>query len=198
MTWRSGETALVRYAWQGRTHFGGPAIVVEDDGRRTALYTPMGTPAVRSTMDYATGALGEPRLESWHTTHNLRFLEAGLGYCISAMYEGASRKFLCWYIDMIEPIRRTRDGFVLWDLALDIVVAPNLSWKMKDEDQFTRLPEIGWITPERAAQMRHDVRNAIERIEKRQPPFNEDWPNWRADPSWPIPKMPDNWAEVPP
>jgi hypothetical protein len=107
MTWRSGETALVRYAWQGRTHFGGPAIVVEDDGRRTALYTPMGTPAVRSTMDYATGALGEPRLESWHTTHNLRFLEAGLGYCISAMYEGASRKFLCWYIDMIEPIRRT-------------------------------------------------------------------------------------------
>ena len=32
MTWRSGETALVRYAWQGRTHFGGPAIVVEDDG----------------------------------------------------------------------------------------------------------------------------------------------------------------------
>jgi len=79
MTWRSGETALVRYAWQGRTHFGGPAIVVEDDGRRTALYTPMGTPAVRSTMDYATGALGEPRLESWHTTHNLRFLEAGLG-----------------------------------------------------------------------------------------------------------------------
>ena len=197
MRWLSGETALARYIWRSKVYFGGPSIVVEDTARRTVLYTPMGTPVMRSAIDYDAGALGEPQLQAWHTTHNLRFLEPGAGYCISAMYAGGSHRFLCWYIDMIEPIRRTDDGIVLWDLALDIVVASDLSWKMKDEDHFARLPQHGWITPGGAAKVREDARHAIARIEKRQAPFDEDWPAWRPDPAWPIPAMPDDWATVP-
>jgi len=196
MTWRRGETVINRYVWRGKVYFAGSNIVVEDGARRTVLFTPTGTPVMRSPIDYDAGTIGEPRQEIWHSTQNLRFLEPGLGYCISAMYGGG--RFLCWYIDMIEPIRRTADGFVLWDLALDIVVAPDLSWKMKDEDHFARLLEHGWITPGGAVQVRQDARRAIERIEKRQPPFNEDWPAWRPDPAWPIPALPDDWATVPP
>jgi hypothetical protein len=195
MTWRSGETVLNRYIWRDKVYFAGSNIVVEDSAQRTVLFTPMGTPVMRSPIDYDAGTIGEPQQEIWHSTHNLRFLEPGFGYCISAMYAGG--RFLCWYIDMIEPIRRTADGFVLWDLALDIVVAPDLSWEMKDEDHFAHMQERNWITPERAAQVRRDARHAIERIETRQPPFGEDWPNWRPDPAWPIPDMPHNWAKVP-
>ena len=197
MPWPSGEAVLARYVWRDKVYFAGSNIVVEDGVRRTVLYTPMGTPVVRSPIDYGAGTLGEPQLQAWHTTHNLRLLEPGAGYCISAMYAGDSHRFLCWYIDMIEPIRRVRDGFVLWDLALDIVVAPDLSWKMKDEDHFARLLGHGWITPGRAAQVREDSRHAIARIEQRQAPFDEDWPAWRPDPAWPIPALPDDWASVP-
>ncbi|HXC55481.1 MAG TPA: DUF402 domain-containing protein [Rhizomicrobium sp.] len=197
MRWPSGKAVLARYAWRGKVYFGGSSIVVEDGAGRTVLYTPMGTPVIRSPIDYSAGTLGEPRLEAWHTTHNLRFLEPGAGYCISAMYAGDSHRFLCWYIDMIEPIRRVRDGFVLWDLALDIVVAPDLLWKMKDEDHFARMREHGWIAPERAAQVLRDKDEAIARIERRAPPFSEDWPAWHPDPAWPIPVMPEDWATVP-
>jgi hypothetical protein len=196
--WRGGEAVLSRYVWREKVHFAGSNLVVEDGTKRTVLYTPMGTPVMRSPIDYGAGTIGEPQLQVWHTTHNLRFLEPGVGYCISAMYAGDSHRFLCWYIDMIEPIRRTRDGFVLWDLALDIVVGPDLSWKMKDEDHFARMQEHDWITPGRAAQVRQDAGHVIERIEKRQSPFNEGWPDWRPDPAWPIPAMSDDWATVPP
>jgi hypothetical protein len=198
MAWRTGETVVARYVRHGKVHFGGPSLVVEDGAPRTILYTPMGTPVVRSPIDYDAGTLGEPQLESWHTTHNLRFLEPGAGYCISAMYAGGDHRFLCWYIDMIEPARRTRDGFALWDLALDIVAAPDLTWKMKDEDHFARMLTHGWITPAGAAQVRRDAQHAIERIEQRRPPFNESWPEWRPDPAWLIPALPPDWATVPP
>ena len=171
--------------------------MLEDGDRRTIRYTPLGTPVMRSPVDHTAGTIGEPRLESWHTTHNLRFLEPDTGYCISAMYAGGDHRFLCWYIDLIEPIRRTRDGFVLWDLALDIVASPDLRWAMKDEDHFALMQTHGWITPGRAAQVRRDAQQAIERIETRQPPFGENWPDWRPDPAWQVPAMPDDWATVP-
>jgi len=198
VTWCAGAEVLARYIWREKVHFAGPNIVVEDGAQRTVLYTPLGTSVVRSPVDYSAGTIGEPELQSWHTTHNLRFLEPDAGYCISAMYAGDDHRFLCWYIDMIEPIRRTGDGFVLWDLALDIVAAPDLRWMMKDEDHFARMLELGWITPGRAAQVRKDARHAIERIESRRQPFNENWPDWRPDPAWPIPVMPKAWATVPP
>lgn len=197
MTWRSGETVVVRYVRRDKVHFGGPSIVVEDGARRAALYTPMGTSVVRSPIDYTAGTIGEPQVETWHTTHNLRFLEPHAGYCISAMYAGDDHRFLCWYIDMIEPVRRTRDGFVLWDLALDIVAAPDLRWQMKDEDHFALMLEQGWVTPQEAQQIRRNADDVIARIESRAPPFNEPWPTWRPNPTWPMPVLPDDWAVVP-
>ena len=198
MVWRSGEVAVLRYVWRDKVYFAGPSRVVEDGAARTILYTPMGTPVVRSPVDHNAGTIGEPQLQSWHTTHNLRILEPAAGYCISAMYAGGDHRFLCWYVDMIEPIRRTPGGFVLWDLALDIVASPDLKWTMKDEDHFAGLQAHGWITPARAAQVRADARQAIARIEARRSPFDEGWPDWRPDPAWTIPAMPDDWATVPP
>ena len=195
MTWRRGETVLNRYVWRDKVYFAGSNVVVEDSAQRTVLFTPLGTPVMRSPIDYDAGTIGEPQRQIWHSTQNLRFLEPGLGYCISAMYAGG--RFQCWYIDMIEPIRRTADGFVLWDLALDIVAAPDLTWTMKDEHHFARMVEHGWITPERDASIRRDAQTVIARIEARAAPFNEPWPHWRPDPAWQLPLLPDDWAAVP-
>ena len=197
MTWRTGETVLNRYVWRDKVYFAGSNVVVEDGAQRTALYTPMGTPVMRSPVDFGAGTFGEPKLQAWHTTHNLRLLEPGAGYCISAMYAGDSHRFLCWYIDLIEPVRRVRDGFVLWDLSLDIVAGPDLRWMMKDEDHFARIQELGWVTPDQAREIRRNADHVIALIESRAAPFNEPWPDWRPDPAWQLPKLPDDWAVVP-
>lgn len=195
--WRTGETIPVRYIFRGKVRYAEPGIVVEDNGERTIVFMPQGTITQRTEIDFTTDAIGEPEPKVWHTTHNLRILEPGKGTCISAMYLAATGDFLCWYIDLIEPFRRTADGVVTWDLSLDIVVAPDFTWKMKDEDHFQWIQDLGWVTPDRAAQMLRDKDEVIARIDRRDAPFNEPWPSWRPDPLWPIPVLPEDWATLP-
>jgi Protein of unknown function (DUF402) len=41
------------------------------------------------------------------------------------LWEGEERSMDCWYINLQEPFRRTRDGIDSQDLELDFVVAPD-------------------------------------------------------------------------
>ena len=81
------------------------------------------------------------------------------------------------------------DGSTLYfsneiDRTLDIVVTPDLQWRWKDEDQFQRIQDLGWVTREEAAVIRAEGERVIEKIEKRCPPFSEPWPEWRPNPNW--------------
>jgi hypothetical protein len=33
-------------------------------------------------------------------------------------------------------------------------------------------------------------------IERWEPPFSDGWENWRPDPAWPLPVLPDGWAQI--
>ena len=196
-SWRRGETIPVRHVFRGELHAAYPAVVVEDTAERLVLFAAMGSLTQRGDVDLATGAFETLRPYVWHTTDSLKILEPGAGFSISAMYRGGGGPFIRWYIDLIEPWRRAGGGVVTWDLALDIVAAPDLSWHMKDEDHFARIQELGWITPQEAGEIRRNAERVIARIESRAAPFNEPWPDWRPDPGWTIPVLPDDWATVP-
>ena len=64
----------------------------------------------------------------------------------------------------------------------------------EDEDQFAARQVAGLIKLEEASAVRAESLRVIQRIESRA--FNEPWPNWRPDPSWRIPELPDSWAEA--
>ena len=196
-SWRRGDTIPVRYVFRGELQCAYPVTVVSDTAERLVLFAPMGSVAQRGDFDLTIGALGAVAPRVWHTTDNLKILEPGAGFSISAMYRGGGGPFLCWYVDLIEPWRRAGGGIVSWDQSLDIVAAPDLSWQMKDEDHFALIQQWGWITPQRAASIRRDAQTAIARIEARAAPFNEPWPQWRPDPAWQLPELPDDWATVP-
>ena len=38
----------------------------------------------------------------------------------------------------------------------------------------------------------------IEAIERREWPFASEWRDWRPDPAWPIPRLPDGWDVLEP
>jgi hypothetical protein len=196
-SWRPGQTTLVRYVFRGELHCACPVVVVEDTAERLILFTPMGSLTQRGDIDLATGRFETVRPHVWHTTDSLKILEPGAGFSIAAMYRGGGGPFICWYIDLLEPWRRAGGGIATWDLTLDIVAAPDLSWRMKDEDHFARIQELGWVTPEEARGIRRNADRVIARIESKAPPFNEPWPDWRPDPSWPMPVLPEDWARVP-
>jgi hypothetical protein len=197
MHWQRGTVIPIRYIFREKVRYAEPGIVVEDTSERLIVLMPEGTITQRTEIDFASGTMGEPEPKVWHSTHNLRIFEPGNGTCISAMYRAADGQFLCWYIDFIEPFHRSANGIETWDLSLDIVADRGLRWSMKDEDHFRRIQELGWITFEHAEKMLQDKEKIIARIERRDAPFDEDWHNWRPDPSWHLPVLPDDWARVP-
>jgi predicted RNA-binding protein associated with RNAse of E/G family len=58
----------------------------------------------------------------------------GDGYAVWVFWEGPERHFDSWYINLQEPFRRSELGYDTQDLELDIVVLPDLSWQLKDDD----------------------------------------------------------------
>lgn len=95
---------------------------------------------------------------------------------------------------MQAPFRRAGGGIVTWDQALDIVVGPDLNWRWKDEDQLDLAPGLGWMTTEDARHVREEGGRVVQRIGARAAPFDEDWPQWRPDPTWPMPVLCADWA----
>jgi len=83
-----------------------------------------------------------------------------------------------------------------FDRGSILVVDPDRSWHWKDEDHLAEALEIGLFTPEQAKAMRTEGERAIERIERWSAPFDEGWENWRPDLDWPLPSIPDGWANL--
>jgi hypothetical protein len=194
MSFRAGEVIVVRHIWRKRVWFAHAAIVVEDTAERLVVFEPAGAARQWSHFDFDSGTIDPPRERRRHSTDALILMEAGAGHAVSLFWQEGGGPFLCWYVDMQAPFRRTRGGLVTRDQALDIVVDPGFRWRWKDEDHLRRMVALGWIAQEQAAEVRREGERVVERIESRDAPFNADWPSWRPDPDWLIPILPDDWA----
>ena len=47
-----------------------------------------------------------------------------------------------------------------------------------------------------AASLRAEAEDVIRRAQANEPPFCDPWPEWRPDPSWGLPRLPDGWDRV--
>ena len=200
-SWAPGETIVIRNLGLGPdggvvTH-ASAAIVVEDRPARLVLFEPLGTDMRTSRIDWASGVRDGPHPQARHTTDRLTISTPGASHCVSLMFNGGGGPFICWYVDLQEPFRRVPDGIVTRDQALDIVIDPDRHWRWKDEDHLARMIELGWIGEGRARELYREGEAVIETARKAAPPFDDRWTGWRADPTWPVPTLPDNWAAVP-
>ncbi len=77
-------------------------------------------------------------------------------------------------------------GFDTVDHALDVLVPlDRSSWTWKDEDELAEAIALGLFTEADAASFRYWGERAVEHLVLRQPPFDEDWEDWRPDPRGP-------------
>jgi hypothetical protein len=201
-SWRPGETIVIRNVHQGGPHDGcvthaSAAIVVEDRPTRLVTYEPLGTDMRVTHVDWATGALDGPHPQKRHTTDRLTIFTFGTSHCVSLLFHGGGGPFICWYVDLQEPVRRVPGGIVTCDQALDIVIGPDLQWRWKDEDHIARMVEFGWISEGRARALYKEGEAVIEAAKRRDPPFDDRWIGWRPGPAWRPPTLPDDWAVVP-
>jgi hypothetical protein len=101
-----------------------------------------------------------------------------------------------WYVNLQQPFTRTPLGIEAMDMLLDVVVEPDLTWRWKDEDEFADLLDCGLVDRAMGDRVRREGEAVIGRVERREAPFGEPWPDWRPDPAWPRPELPADWHLV--
>jgi hypothetical protein len=197
--WHRGDQILLRGIWKGKIWFAIVAYVVQDTDDLVALYWRMGTPnrlpGWRITgKDFLTKEQPKLKPSTWTHTNLLMLVKPGAAHSVELLWDGETGEFLCWYINLQEPYRRTPMGFDTMDLALDIVISPDRSRsRWKDEDEFNELIELGLISPTQAQLVRNEGETVIHLAENNKPPFCDGWENWQPPEDWPIPDFPDEW-----
>lgn len=197
-----GDTAIGRYRGRLGGYAGAMRMwVVEDSPDRLIAYYSAGTVYRWATQfDQFPERSGLPlplEFEDrvWSRNDVLRIMYPGVPYSIWPMWPTGTNNLLGWYVNIEMPFERTEIGFDTVDYELDIVIAPDLSWRWKDEDLLAELVETGVFTEARAAEFREYGLDAVRRMELNTAPFNEPWPRWRPNPSWYPLKMPADDSE---
>jgi predicted RNA-binding protein associated with RNAse of E/G family len=199
-----GQTVVIREVWSGKVLRGGSYIVVRDDPEIMAFYAPADA-VIRYPLTLDGGRVKpHQRLNGeWiltdltsHRFTSLRLTVPGGGYSILIFWDDPGSILNHWYINLEEPMQRTKQGFDITDYFLDIRIKPDLSsWNWKDEDEFAEAIELGIITWEKAALIRAEGEKVANWIKSGRSPFNA-WANWKPDPAWKTPVLPAGWDRV--
>jgi len=64
-----------------------------------------------------------------------------------------------------------------------------------DEDELTEAVDTGLMSSEKVAALYKDGEEALVLLQSGKSIFNE-WENWRPDPEWSIPILPEDWDVI--
>lgn len=136
--WVSGENATLRGVGN-KVFWAYPTIVVQDLPELIVLYMPAGVAGKDTDHKPTPAELLTPEKINivdcqWERTDVLFLIVPGDSFSTYLMRETGTKKMNCWYINLQEPIRRTRIGFDTMDHMLDVVIQPDMTeWKWKDD-----------------------------------------------------------------
>lgn len=208
----AGETCVLRGIVNHQVWLAQSVIAVKDCPSESVLLLlpgaecafPEGYWRWRKNKDYSHGtrwqeAKKDPivlRKFSWQTNRFLLFLEPEKYYSCALIWDHASDRFNCYYINFQLPFRRSPCGFDTLDLDLDIVVDPQYHWKWKDEEEYQEGIREGGIRDEWVQGIERSMAEVFERIARRDDPINGTWLDWRPEPGWVPPSLPAGWQVV--
>jgi len=207
MAWEIGSSALRRHfentqmsrVWVGR--------VAANDDRGLLIWIPHGSPARdviaadgRPFVDVPFADWGhiEKSFDPQPWSGNaLMFHPPGVAFSVWWFFTD-ELEFRGWYVNLERPGTRWRQdglaGIDTVDHDLDIVVQPDHSWELKDEEQFERQLAYDhyWVSDPQA--VRAATAEAIKLIEAGAFPFDGTWCSFRPDPQWVLPaELPAGW-----
>ena len=200
--WAPGATALLRFrrldGTLGQVH---PLTVLSDDGRALVGWLPADTPIVGTRlvgggdprdvpMDQRFTIERERYPHVWHTSANLRLVEEDR-WSSTWWFFSRDWEFQGWYVNLEIPMGRTASTVDRVDGALDVWIEPDRTWAWKDEDEAAECVRVGRLTAEQLGQLRTEGERLIALAEAGRFPFDGTWTDFRPDPDWPAPTLPD-------
>jgi hypothetical protein len=127
----------------------------------------------------------------WHTNRVLRLTTFGRAHSFDLYWRDATDEFRGWYVNLQDPLVRTRFGFDFRDRILDIWIEPDGSWHWKDEDELELALGLGVLTSDEAAALRAEGERVVAEC-----PWPTGWEDWRPDAAWLLPELPEDWNVV--
>jgi predicted RNA-binding protein associated with RNAse of E/G family len=100
----------------------------------------------------------------------------------------ADGTFAGWYVNLETPARRWSGGVDSRDQTLDLLVAPDLSWRLKDEED---------LDPVEAPAVRVEAARLAGLAVTAAFPFDGTWRDYVPPPEWPPAALPSWWDAVP-
>ncbi len=133
--------------------------------------------------------LDEPWVLGTRTTeqHALSLVRPGANHSLTLHWTPEWR-FLYWYVNLERWLGRGPRTIDYVDDKLDLVVMADGSVRWKDEDELEHAAALGLLDA-------GEVRAEAERV-LAAPPWPTGWEDWRPDPAWPAPALPDDWDVV--
>ena len=201
--WQPGDTVLYRSMIMGRPLVTIAVTVVADEPELLVLYRPAGTPYRELVTDdghplprvmqpaAVRSLAGRQRDGRWPYGPSLLLTPTGAAHAILLNWS-EGWEFQRWYVNLQQPTERTNDGFEMTDQFLDIVVRPDGSWEWKDEDELDEAVLAGRLAETEANEVRREGERIIADVVAGRPPFDGSWRDWRPDPAWPMPALPDH------
>ena len=210
-TWKSGDIVVMRGIYKQRPWYVQSAVVIHDEPKEVALAVLPGAECF-APEGYINGKHGTSRQwnrwddyindnwkmqgYNWHTNRLLYLIEPEKFYASIYFWHDDTNQFLCYYINFQLPFQRSEIGFDTLDLELDIIIEPTYKWSWKDLNEYRAGIHKGIILKEWADQIDCAKLEILEKIEKRQYPLDGQWLDWKPDPNWRTPKLPENWSKV--
>jgi hypothetical protein len=204
-----GESVVVQEVWRDRIWAARPMIVAQDDAELIALWFPKGT-IWKRPVPPPTHPPGRDRGERL-----ARCLVSGEWVFVDTVWDVSTLVLVRaddwhavwvswlddgspwgWYVNLQRPARRTRLGLETMDLALDVLIANDRTWRWKDEDELETFVAMGVFDGELAKRVREEGLRVARLAERNEPPFSDPWPDWRPDSEWPTPELPAGWDEL--
>jgi len=203
--WQSGDIIAWRGLFRGRIWHAMPTFVIKDTPQELVLATVPGA-VCKVDKDYGRkdGRRVWDFIETdwnlddfiWHTNRVLFIVEPEKYYSINLFWKHQEDEFIGYYVNFQYPYQRSHCGIEAMDLELDIDIEPDLSYRWKDVGDYQKAIESGIIPSDCVQGIEAAKPGVLERIEKRQYPFDGSWLDWKPDPGWHLPKLPEDWDKI--
>jgi hypothetical protein len=172
-----------------------PLIVVERTQRQLVTWIGPGTPIAYPDGRAADGSLRPFErwgvdLRSWIGPGRLELAPFARHYSIRLM-RGENGSLRGWYVNLQAMLAESPLGFDTTDWQLDLWIPEGGAAEWKDEDDLERALALGIMSEEEGRLAREEGDRVLDEW-----PFPTGWEEWRPDPTWPTPALPDGWDVV--
>ena len=193
--WDVGTPVVRREVLHGHPWVAFTTQVVRDDDDLLAVYLAPGSEL--AFADWPFDRWEHPwqtrGFSAWRGHGKLMLHRPGDAYSVDLFWNGPSRTFSGWYLNLQDPVRRYDGGFDTLDHELDYWVPAGGTWQVKDAELFEQRVAEERYTPEQADAIRSTGTAIEQMLTAGDHWWDESWADWTPPAGWDALAVPSGW-----